>query len=44
MGERLFEAGAEPKAFYAIEGAEHNDTWVIGGRKYFETLKQFIQS
>lgn len=44
MGERLFEAGAEPKAFYAIEGAGHNDTWVIGGRKYFETLKQFIQS
>ncbi|MBT3258689.1 MAG: alpha/beta hydrolase [Deltaproteobacteria bacterium] len=44
MGERLFEASAEPKAFYAIEGAGHNDTWVIGGRKYFETLKQFIHS
>jgi fermentation-respiration switch protein FrsA (DUF1100 family) len=44
MGEELFEAGPEPKAFYAIEGAGHNDTWVIGGKEYFETLKQFIQS
>ena len=44
MGENLFEASAEPKAFYTIEGAGHNDTWVIGGRKYFETLKRFIQS
>jgi len=44
MGEQLFEAGPEPKAFYAIEGAEHNDTWVIGGKEYFETLKQFIRS
>ena len=44
MGEQLFEAGPEPKAFYAIEGAGHNDTWVIGGKKYFETLKQFIRN
>ena len=43
MGEQLFEAGPEPKIFYAIEGAGHNDTWVVGGKKYFETLKQFIQ-
>ncbi|OQY50967.1 MAG: hypothetical protein B6240_00550 [Desulfobacteraceae bacterium 4572_87] len=44
MGEQLFEAAPEPKAFYAIEGAGHNDTWVIGDSKYFQTLKQFTQS
>jgi pimeloyl-ACP methyl ester carboxylesterase len=44
MGENLFEAAPEPKAFYAIEGAGHNDTWLIGGSRYFETLKRFIQS
>jgi uncharacterized protein len=44
MGEQLFEVGPEPKVFYAIEGAGHNDTWDIGGKKYFETLKQFIES
>ena len=44
MGERLFEAGGEPKAFYAIEGAGHNDTWVIGGKKYFERITAFCES
>ncbi len=44
MGRELFEAAPEPKAFYAIEGAGHNDTWLIGGSRYFETLKRFIQS
>ena len=44
MGEQLFEAGPEPKAFYVIEGAGHNDTWVIGGSRYFETFKQFIRN
>jgi fermentation-respiration switch protein FrsA (DUF1100 family) len=44
MGEDLFEAAPEPKAFYAVEGAGHNDTWLIGGSRYFETLNRFIQS
>ncbi len=44
MGKRLFEAAPEPKAFYAIEGAGHNDTWIIGGNRYFEILKGFVQS
>ena len=44
MGEQLFEAGSDPKAFYTIEGAGHNDTWLIGGSRYFETLRQFIHS
>jgi len=44
MGEDLFEAAAAPKTFYVIKGAGHNDTWVIGGHQYFETLKRFIQS
>ena len=43
MGERLFEAGADPKAFYAIEGAGHNDTWVIGGKEYFERIAAFLR-
>ena len=44
MGQVLFEAAAEPKEFYAIEGAGHNDTWVVGGKRYFETLEKFILS
>ncbi len=43
MGETLFGAAPEPKAFYAIEGAGHNDTWVVGGKRYFEALRRFMQ-
>jgi len=43
MGQQLFEAAFEPKAFYAIAGAGHNDTWVMGGSEYFKVLKEFIQ-
>ncbi|EFK07562.1 phospholipase/carboxylesterase [delta proteobacterium NaphS2] len=44
MGQVLFEAAAEPKEYYAIDGAGHNDTWVVGGKRYFETLEKFILS
>ena len=43
MGERLFQAAPEPKIFHAVKGAGHNDTWVIGGKEYFETLTKFIR-
>lgn len=41
MGKRLFEAASAPKYFYPIRGAGHNDTYVVGGREYFETLAAF---
>jgi uncharacterized protein len=43
MGEALFGTAPGPKAFYAIQGAGHNDTWVVGGKQYFETLGRFMQ-
>ena len=43
MGERLFQAAHEPKTFYPIHMAGHNDTWLVGGKKYFETLTQFVK-
>lgn len=42
MGRRLFAAAKEPKEFYIIPGAHHNDTYVVGGKEYFERLKTFI--
>ena len=41
-GRALFDAANEPKRFYIIEGAGHNDTYAIGGEAYFEALKRFI--
>ena len=44
QGRAVFEAAAEPKEFYAIQGAGHNDTYVVGGRGYFEKFFDFSQS
>jgi len=41
MGKRLFEASMDPKYFYAIKAAAHNDTFIVGGKKYFEDLAYF---
>jgi fermentation-respiration switch protein FrsA (DUF1100 family) len=41
-GKRVFEAAPEPKKFFTIPGATHNDTYVIGGERYFQQLKEFI--
>lgn len=42
MGRRLFEAAREPKRFLEIDGADHNDTYVVGGRAYFDAIERFI--
>jgi uncharacterized protein len=43
-GKRVFEAAPQPKAFHIISGASHNDTFVLGGKEYFQTLANFIES
>ena len=43
LGREVFDAAREPKSFYVIEGADHNDSYLVGGRAYFQRLKQFIQ-
>jgi uncharacterized protein len=42
MGRRVFAAANSPKDLYIIPGAHHNDTYLVGGRTYFERLKTFI--
>jgi fermentation-respiration switch protein FrsA (DUF1100 family) len=41
-GQRLFEAAREPKEFYSIKGAHHNDLYLVGGTAYLETLDRFL--
>jgi fermentation-respiration switch protein FrsA (DUF1100 family) len=43
LGRRLFGSAAEPKVFYTIPGALHNDTYEVGGDAYFRTLTGFIR-
>lgn len=43
MGKRLFEAAKEPKFFFNIKGADHNDTYIAEGERYFDVLDRFIK-
>jgi fermentation-respiration switch protein FrsA (DUF1100 family) len=42
LGRRLFDAASEPKSFFEVVGAGHNETWLVGGNAYFEALREFI--
>lgn len=41
MGEELYRLAPEPKSFYPIPGAGHNDTYFVGGKTYFDRLSAF---
>ena len=41
MGRRLYAAAAEPKRFYEVPGASHNNTWMAGGKTYLEEIRAF---
>ena len=42
LGRELYQGAAEPKEFYSIAGAGHNDTIRVGGSDYFDKIKEFI--
>ena len=44
QGRRLFDAANEPKTFYRIRGARHNDTYIVGGQPYFDAWARFLGS
>jgi fermentation-respiration switch protein FrsA (DUF1100 family) len=44
LSRRLFDAANEPKDFYEIPNADHNDTFFIGGEEYFSRISRFISS
>jgi len=43
MGETLYEAAPEPKSFWAVPGAGHNDIVESGGEAYRERLREFYK-
>lgn len=42
QGRLVFDAAPQPKQYLAIEGAHHNDVYVIGGDAYRKALSEFI--
>jgi uncharacterized protein len=43
MGERLFNAAKEPKYPFRVESAGHNNTYVVGGERYFHVFAAFAK-
>ena len=44
MGEKLFALAKDKKKFLAIQGAGHNDTYIVGGTAYLNELVNFISA
>ena len=44
LGKKLFDAAPEPKEFYEVKNAPHNETCFVGGAAYIDKLREFIQS
>ncbi len=44
QGQRMFEAAAEPKYFHTVQGAGHNGVYQIGGDRYFQVIREFLES
>lgn len=42
LGEKLHALAPGPKEFVPIPGATHNDTYLVGGRPYFEKIRSFL--
>ena len=42
-GRRLFELAAPAAAFHVIEGAGHNDTYLVGGEPYATAWTAFLR-
>lgn len=40
-GQKLFDAAPEPKTWFPLAGAGHNDTYRVGGAAYFRRLATF---
>jgi len=44
LGRHVFDAAKPPKSFYVIKGADHNNTYYVGGDPYFQRIVEFVQS
>ena len=44
LGRQVFEAAKPPKSFLSIPGANHNDTYHVGGAAYFQRFAEFARS
>ena len=44
LGRQVYDAAHEPKQWFVIVGAEHNDVPFVGGISYFQKITGFVQT
>ena len=44
LGREVFDAAHEPKQWYVVHGADHNDVPFVGGNPYFQEIMSFVQT
>ncbi|WP_455378163.1 alpha/beta hydrolase [Petrachloros mirabilis] len=44
LGRQVFDAAKPPKSFYVVKGADHNDTYYVGGAAYFDRFTEFCEA
>jgi uncharacterized protein len=44
MGRQVFDAAKPPKSFFLIPGANHNNTYQVGGATYFQRFAEFANA
>jgi fermentation-respiration switch protein FrsA (DUF1100 family) len=42
MGREIYERVPEPREWYEVPGAGHNDVFLVGGSAYFDRLARFV--
>jgi hypothetical protein len=43
LGRQVFDTAHEPKQWYVVPGAEHNDVPFVGGNPYYREIMSFVQ-
>ena len=43
LGRQVFDAAKPPKEWYTIQGADHNNTYQVGGAAYFRRFGDFVR-
>ena len=41
--QQVFDVAKPPKFFYVIKGADHNNTYHVGGESYFQRFAEFVR-
>lgn len=42
LGRRLYDSASQPKQWFPVEGAGHNDFWDVGGERYWNAIDAFL--